>query len=133
MQYGIRLSYPTPYTDDHLVANIDIAPTLYELSETRVPNVMDGMSLVSLLNGTDTWCASLLLEAWPDRGAWTAVHTGQYVYIENDGYISEFYDLEIDPYEMENKIDAPEYQAIIQDLQATLQKEKVPKDMPSGV
>lgn len=122
----------TPYIDDHLVANIDIAPTLYELSETRMPNAMDGLSLVSLLNGVDTWRTSLLLEAWPDRGNWTAIHTGQYVYIENEGFISEFYDLKIDPYEMENKIDAPEYQVIIQDLQAILQKEKVPRDMPSG-
>ncbi len=123
---------PTPYTEDRLVSNIDIAPTLYELSETKIPESVDGLSLVSLLKGTENWRTCLLMEAWPDRGAWTAVHTGQYVYIENDGFISEFYDLKVDPYEMENKINAEEYQAIIKDLQATLQKEKVPKNQTSG-
>lgn len=133
--FAIR--YPSlvssPYTEDRLVSNIDIAPTLYELSETKMPEVMDGLSLVSLLNGTEEdWRTCLLMEAWPERGAWTAIHTGQYVYIENDGYISEFYDLKIDPYEMENKIEAVEYQAIIQELQTTLQEEKVPKNTSSG-
>lgn len=123
---------PTAYVEDRLVANIDIAPTLYELSETKIPESVDGLSLVSLLKGTDDWRTRLLMEAWPDRGAWTAVHSGEYVYIENDGYISEFYDLKIDPYEMENKIDAVEYQTIILDLQATLQQEKAPKNPPSG-
>ncbi len=123
---------PTPYTEDRLVSNIDIAPTLYELSETKIPESVDGLSLVSLLKGTENWRTCLLMEARPDRGAWTAVHTGQYVYIENDGFISEFYDLKVDPYEMENKINAEEYQAIIKDLQATLQKEKVPKNQTSG-
>ncbi len=123
---------PTPYTEDRLVSNIDIAPTLYELSETRMTTNMDGFSLLSLIEGTENWRTSLLLEAWPDRGAWVAVHTGQYIYIENEGYISEFYDLSIDPYEMENKINAPEYQTIIQDLQTTLQKEKVPKNVSSA-
>jgi hypothetical protein len=72
------------------------------------------------------------MEAWPDRGHWTSVHTGQYVYIENDGYISEFYDLKVDPLEMENKINGDEYQTIIQELQATLQQEVVPKIISSG-
>lgn len=123
---------PVPYTEDRLVANIDIAPTLYELSETKMPKIIDGVSLVSLLSGTDTWRTSVLMEAWPDRGHWTSVHTGQYVYIENDGYISEFYDLKVDPLEMENKINGDEYQTIIQELQATLQQEVVPKIISSG-
>lgn len=121
-----------PYTEDRLVSNIDIAPTLYDLSETKMPEPMDGLSLVPLLKGTEDWRTCLLMEAWPDRGAWTSIHTGQYVYIENDGYISEFYDLKIDPYEMENRIEAVEYQSIIQELQVALQKEKTPKIPSSG-
>lgn len=123
---------PAPYIEDRLVSNIDIAPTLYELSETKMTTDMDGMSLLPLITGTENWRTSLLLEAWPDRGAWTAIHTGQYVYIENEGFISEFYDLKIDPYEMENKINAVEYQTIVQELQTTLQVEKVPKKLPFG-
>lgn len=115
---------PAPYIEDGLVANIDIAPTLYELSETKAPNAMDGLSLVPLLNGTDDWRTCLLLEAWPDRGHWTALHTGQYVYIETDDDLSEFYDLTIDPYEMNNMINAEEYQSMILEMQADMQNER---------
>lgn len=115
---------PAPYIEGGLVANIDIAPTLYELSETKAPNAMDGLSLVPLLNGTDDWRTCLLLEAWPDRGHWTALHTGQYVYIETDDDLSEFYDLTIDPYEMNNMINAEEYQSMILEMQADMQNER---------
>ncbi len=118
---------PTPYTEDKLVANIDIAPTLYELSDTPMPSTVDGMSLVKLLSGTGNWRDHLLLEAWPDRGHWTAIHTGQYVYIETDNDMSEFYNLATDPFQMDNMINDPKYQSMILELQAYLQKEKVPR------
>ena len=118
---------PTPYVEDRVVANIDIAPTIYELSETRMPEVIDGLSLVDLLSRNGEWRTKLLLEAWPDRGHWTAVHTGQYVYIETVDDISEFYDLINDPFELENAINDPQYQPIIAELQASMQTESVPK------
>ena len=118
---------PTPYVEDKLVANIDIAPTIYELSETKMPEVIDGLSLVNLLTGNGDWRTSLLLEAWPDRGPWVSMHTEQYVYIETENDISEFYDLTVDPYEMENAIDDPKYQSIIKELQQELQKDKEPR------
>lgn len=118
---------PAPYMEDRLVANIDITPTIYELSDTRMPEIIDGLSLVNLLNGTGEWRSSLLLEAWPDRGHWTAIHTDQYVYIETENDLSEFYDLEVDPYEMENAVNDPKYQSIILELQQTLLKEKEPR------
>ena len=118
---------PAPYIEDKIVGNIDITPTIYELSETKMPAVIDGISLVTLLTGNGEWRTSLLLEAWPDRGYWTAIHTGQYVYIETENDMSEFYDLAVDPYEMDNAINDPKYQAIILDLQQTLQKEKEPR------
>lgn len=121
---------PTPYIEDKLVANIDIAPTIYELSETKMPEVIDGLSLVSLLTGNGGWRSSLLLEAWPDRGNWVSMHTEQYVYIETENDKSEFYDLAVDPYEMENAIDDPQYQSIIIELQQELQKEKKPRLPP---
>ena len=118
---------PTPYVEDKLVANIDIAPTIYELSETRMPEIIDGQSLVKLLNRSGEWRSSLLLEAWPDRGHWVSMHTEQYVYIETENDKSEFYDLAVDPYEMDNGIDNPIYQSIILELQQELQKEKEPR------
>ena len=118
---------PTPYVEGKIVGNIDIAPTVYDLSETKMPDVIDGMSLVNLINGNGEWRSSLMLEAWPDRGHWMSMHTEQYVYIETENDKSEFYDLAVDPYEMENAIDDPQYQSIIQELRQELQKVQIPR------
>ncbi|HSM70919.1 MAG TPA: sulfatase-like hydrolase/transferase [Anaerolineales bacterium] len=118
---------PTPYIEDRVVANIDIAPTIYELSETPMPEIIDGLSLVDLLSGNGEWRSKLLLEAWPDRGHWTAVHTGQYVYIETVDDLSEFYDLVNDPFELENAFNDPQYQSIIAEFQAFMRTESVPR------
>ncbi|HKI53741.1 MAG TPA: sulfatase-like hydrolase/transferase, partial [Anaerolineales bacterium] len=128
MRYPALIS--TPYIEDGLVANIDIAPTIYDLSETRMPDVIDGLSLVNLLSGNGGWRSKLLLEAWPDRGHWKAVHTGQYVYIETVDDLSEFYDLSKDPFEMENAINDPQYQSIIAELRAFMQTESEPRIPP---
>jgi hypothetical protein len=83
-----------------------------------------------LFSDESKWRSTLLLEAWPDRGHWTAIHTGQFIYIETDDDLSEFYNLELDPYEMDNMIDNPEYQPRILELKEILQKEKE-RDIPS--
>ena len=121
---------PAPYIESRLAANIDIATTVYELSETKMPGTVDGLSLVKLFTPDADWRKTLLLEAWPDRGHWTAVHTGQFVYIETDNDLSEFYDLSIDPYEMDNRINDPAYQAVILELKAILAKDKEPGNSP---
>lgn len=121
---------PVPYTEEKLTANIDIAPTIYELSETSMPKTVDGLSLVSLITETNDWRTRLLLEAWPDRGYWSAIHTGQYVYIETEDDLSEFYDLMIDPYQMDSKLNDSQYQSIIQELQRYLAEERQPRTPP---
>ncbi|HCB00835.1 MAG TPA: hypothetical protein DEP19_00485 [Anaerolineae bacterium] len=118
---------PVPYVDtENLVANIDIAPTIYELSETRMPKTVDGLSLVGLLNGNVEWRDKLLLEAWPDRGHWSAVHTGDMIYIETYGDLSEFYNLTLDPFQMDNMINDSQYQEIIAQLKQYLEEERIP-------
>ena len=64
------------------------------------------------------------------RETWTAVHTGQYVYIETVDDSSEFYDLINDPFEMENAINDPQYQSIIAELQSFMQTESEPRLPP---
>lgn len=127
--FGMRYPalIPTPYIEDRLVANIDIAPTMYELAGLGIPYRVDGESLVNLFKPNKKWRERLLLEAWPPRGVWSAIHTGRYVYAETEGDLSEFYDLEVDPYQMDNQIDNPEYQDIIADMKKQLQKDKKPK------
>jgi N-acetylglucosamine-6-sulfatase len=122
---------PTAYIESRLASNIDIAPTIYELSETKAPAIIDGLSLTKLFTPGAEWRKTLLLEAWPDRGHWTAIHTGQYIYIETDNDLSEFYDLKIDPFEMDNKINDPKYQDLILELKASLAKDKAPRNSPT--
>ena len=115
--YAIRYPplIPQPRADDHIVANIDIAPTALDLAGIPIPANMDGMSLVKLLSGQTEWRKGILLEGWPGRGIYTAVHTAHYVYSETTGDRSEFYDLVKDPFQLENLIDHPDYQELIQE------------------
>lgn len=102
-----------------MVANIDIAPTLYQLAGIQIPSNVDGLSLVNLFVG-GPWRNALLFEGWPPRGHYTSIHTERYVYSETKGDISEFYDLQTDPYEMTSQINNPAYKDIIDALRQQL-------------
>jgi N-acetylglucosamine-6-sulfatase len=133
---GIRVPFalrypplvPEPYRESRIVANIDIAPTIYELAGIPVPPGVDGLSLVPLLQGGDDWRDGLIIEGWPEEKhaapPYMAYHTSQYVYVETEGDIAELYDLETDPYQMENQIDNPAYADIIAALKERLAEER---------
>jgi arylsulfatase A-like enzyme len=121
------------YVDDRLVSNIDIAPTIYELAGIKAPKTVDGLSLVPLLSGSNEWRDSLLIEGWPPRGIFAAIHTGRYVYAETEGDRSEFYDLEMDPYELENLIDDPIHQERIADMAKELEVLREPEGVPTPI
>lgn len=91
-------------TDDRLVANIDVAPTIADVAEVSLPNA-DGRSLFS-----SDERARLLLEYFTESEAlptWasTLTHTDQYIeYYDASGLIlaRELYDLEADPWQLVN-------------------------------
>jgi N-acetylglucosamine-6-sulfatase len=121
---------PEPYVEHAVVANIDIAPTIYDLAGVAPPQQPDGLSLTSLLQGDD-WRTHLLIEGWPVRvdevqagKLFQAVHTGRYVYVETEGDRSEFYDLEVDPFQLDNQIDNPAYADTIGELRDALNEER---------
>jgi len=120
---------PVPYTDtEHIVANIDIAPTILQLAGIQIPESMDGLSLVSLFKKGDApWREGILLEGWPPRGTYSAIHTKRYVYAETIDDKSEFYDLQTDPYQMQNLIDDPSYQDLIEYHKELLHRMKTQK------
>ena len=115
-----------PYVENRLVGNIDIAPTIYDLAGIPIPTNLDGMSFVKLMKG-GAWRDNILIESWPERGYWAGVRTDQFVYVETEGDLSELYDLQTDPFELNNLINDPQYQTVIADLKAKLQIEKQPR------
>jgi len=124
---------PKPYIEHEIVANIDIAPTLLDLAGISIPVEMDGFSLVNLLNHQGEWREGVLLEGWPPRGEYYAIHTERYVYAETqwDDTLPvpetpqyELYDLVIDPYQMENIVGNPQYEDLMAHLRGLLEQEK---------
>lgn len=133
--FGIRYPplTPDPYIENRLVANIDIAPTLYELANIKPRADMDGLSLVPLLQGAKNWRDSLLIEGWPPRGVFAALHTGQFVYAETIGDKTELYDLDKDPYQLENLAYDPEYAEMVQGFHEKLKNIKEPEGVPTPI
>ncbi len=97
-----------------LVQTIDLAPTLLDLAGVADPVQRDGRSLAPLLRGEHPpWRQSIFIEYYSDtvfprirNMGYQAVRTGRYKYIhylELPG-MDELYDLETDPYEMDNLI-----------------------------
>ncbi len=110
-----RLVKPGCLIDDFALS-IDLAPTLIELAGATSDVLLDGRSLVPLLQGTTPtdWRTSFLVEYNTDtvfprvkNMGYRAVRTRRWKYIrynDLDG-MDELYDLEADPYEMKNLVD----------------------------
>jgi len=102
---------------DELALNIDLAPTILDLSGVAVPTATQGRSLVPLFKGAiPAWRDSFLVEYYSDKVfprmlqmGYKAVRTERWKYIhylELEG-MDELYDLKSDPYEMKNVINDP--------------------------
>jgi arylsulfatase A-like enzyme len=120
-----------------LVANIDIAPTFYELAGLPIPPEVDGRSLVPLLLDSARaqvapgagWRDELLIEGWVGEAAlklgwapYAAIHTGRYVYVETEGDRSELYDLTTDSHQQHNQVENPTHTSVVADLKARLKR-----------
>lgn len=92
-------------TDQRLVRNIDIAPTILQAAGATLPSV-DGRSLAPLLNGTaTTWPGAFAIERLGDGCSecpptYCGVRTMKYKYVRYATGEEELYDLTTDPYEM---------------------------------
>lgn len=97
---------------EEVIMNVDIAPTFLELAGIAKPKNMEGNSFAPLLNAQKIpWRENIFYEyyweaAFPQTPTMFAIRTGRYKYIYNHGTwdINELYDLQNDPYEMNNLI-----------------------------
>jgi N-acetylglucosamine-6-sulfatase len=123
---------------DDLVICQDIAPTVLELAGAKPGRHVQGRSLVPVFKSagkkTRDWRKSLLIEYWAENAypwlvnmTYKAVRTDRYKYIHwvnraRNGELDELYDLEADPYEIENLNRKKRYEPVKQKLQRELKR-----------
>lgn len=122
-------------TDSHLVSNIDLAPTFAQLAGVSAPGA-EGSSLVPFLAGQDQpWRTDTLIEHERSTGGSTydqsvptycGLHSDAYTYVVYATGERELYDEKADPYELNNVVNDPAYQSVVDDLHARLMQECQP-------
>ncbi len=116
-----------------LALSVGLAPTMLDLAGAEIGEHIQGRSLVPLLLGDSAdWRKSVLVEfytyenpmPWLMDMDYRAVRTERYKYIHwiRHARMDELYDLETDPYEVQNLIDAPQMADVRQDLRAELER-----------
>ena len=130
---------------EQLVLSTDLAPTILDLAGQQPEDPVQGASFIPILRGESPqdWRTSLLMEHHSDpfeyldnvpgpgrnpefmrvlNMGYKAVRTERYKYIQYTDLegMDELYDLETDPYEMNNVIDSPEAAGLLEDMQAEL-------------
>jgi N-acetylglucosamine-6-sulfatase len=97
------------------VLNVDLAPTMLELSRVAPARDMRGRSVVPLIAGrAKAWRTSFIAEyfeepQFPRVPSWQALRTPRFKYVrytQLEG-MDEFYDLQSDPQELKNLISDP--------------------------
>jgi N-acetylglucosamine-6-sulfatase len=124
--------YYAPRTDAHLVANIDLAPTIANWAGVTIPTSVDGMSMLPILEHPSAkWRDEILFEHWPtEEGVGSmvpefyAIRTATWKYVEYSTGEMELYDLVNDPYELQNIAGKRDYRDIQVDLAVKLQELK---------
>ncbi len=106
-------------TVDNLVRNIDIAPTILDIAGIKPQKQMQGQSFLDLFKTERPVPQKMAFYeyyweyAFPQTPTIFAARDERYKYIYNHGIwdINELYDLQNDPYEMNNLIRSPEHQS----------------------
>jgi len=115
-----------------LVLSVDVAPTVLEIARAPVGEHIQGRSLVPLLSGLEPggWRESVLVEFYTYENPMPWLRDMDYRMLRTDRYkyihwmqhpdLDELYDLEADPYEMENRVDDPELAGVRAELRDEL-------------
>ena len=113
-----------------LVQNIDFAPTFLDLAGIKIPEEMQGVSLLPLMEGKDSegWRESIYYHyyEYPGGGHSVKRHYGirteryKLIHFYDDIDSWELFDLEQDPREMNNLISDPDYTEIFEELKKSL-------------
>ncbi len=116
---------PGPRTVDGLVANVDVAPTLLGLAGAAQPSDVDGLDLGDVVRGVAEVPddRDVLFETYfSGAGMYAGIRTDGLKYVLYQSGDRYLYDLEADPFELENFIDRPGYEEIGQTLHERLRE-----------
>ncbi len=102
---------------DNPVSLLDLYPTLMELTGQKIPDHVDGRSLVPLLKDVNSPHSYPVFSAYQDH---IAVRTEDYRLIRYSNGEMELYDSQKDPNEWINLAKNPEYQSVVKELSAKL-------------
>lgn len=95
----------TARTDSHLALNLDLAPTITDVTGAAGAG-SEGSSLLPLLSQTaGSWRSDFLIEHLASFGvpSYCAVRNDRYVYVAYGTGEKELYDPQVDPYELSNQ------------------------------
>lgn len=117
--------------NDHMVSNLDFAPTFLELAGIEKPQDMQGQSFVKLLENKEVknWRDSIYYHYYEypavhmvkrHYGVRTKHYKLMHFYYDIDAW--ELYDLEKDPRELNNVYNDPAYANVVKDLKSELKR-----------
>jgi arylsulfatase A-like enzyme len=117
--------------NEDMVLNLDLAPTFLDYAGVKIPKSMQGRSLRKILAGKTpkNWREAIYYHyyefpAWHMVKRHYGIRTERYklihFYYNIDAW--EFYDLQADPHELDNRYDDPAQQKIIGQLKTQLEK-----------
>jgi arylsulfatase A-like enzyme len=123
-----------------LALNIDLAPTFAALAGTTMPGA-EGLSLLPILDGSmlgdpSGWRRSFLIEnsqAAPNQGprvsvpAYCAARSTRYLFVDYDTGERELYDLNRDPFELQNVVKRTRYATVVKRMAARAEQLCQPK------
>ncbi len=115
-----------PRTDNNLIVpSLDIGPTLFEIA--GITKTTDGMSLLPLLTTPETpWRTAFFMEAADNNlggnAIWAGLQNSQYKYVKYWTGEEELYDLNADPYELNNLQNNPALSDVKADLSTQTQQ-----------
>ncbi len=121
----VRVPGVTPHTEDAVVGNIDLAPSIAEWAKVSIPDKVNGRSLAGLIaDPGSSWRRGLLLESLAGRGLakYQGVRTDRYVYVEYRSGERELYDLRVDPDQLTNVVTDPDYADKVAQLKVMLDR-----------
>ncbi|MCT7904658.1 Arylsulfatase [Candidatus Ornithobacterium hominis] len=121
---------PAKSSSNSFVMNIDIAPTLLELADVKIPRDIQGVSMLPILKNPNAETQNELYYHYYENGEHAVsphfgVNNKRYKLIRYYKRVEnwELFDLEKDPQEMDNIFDAPKYQEVKKEMMKLLKKE----------